>query len=121
MAYPLQYSFDVPIGIQHWKITLMLKTTEIIKDDQSVILRLDGNLSGASVEDLRQLLQRYREEKNKTVALDLSGVGFIDASALKFLAELKGQGMAMMNPSLFIKTMLGTVDTEDTNNHEKQD
>ncbi len=61
----------------------MLITTEISKSDRTVTWRLDGNVVGMWVSDLEKFCLNYRDEKNKTVVLDFSGVTFIDNKGVR--------------------------------------
>lgn len=61
----------------------MLIITEISKSDRTVTLRLDGKVVGMWVSDLEKLCLIYRDEKNKTVVLDFSGVTFIGNKGMR--------------------------------------
>jgi anti-anti-sigma factor len=84
----------------------MLRITETSKDENTVTLKLDGKMVGASVSDLEELCLHHRDEKGKTVVLDFSGVAFIDNYGLKVLKKIKDNRILIVNYSLFIETLL---------------
>lgn len=84
----------------------MLRITEIVEDDKTIQLRLDGKLVEAWVSDLEERCLHYRDEKNKTIVLDLSGVTFIDNQGIKMLEKIKDGRIKIVNCSLFIEALL---------------
>jgi anti-anti-sigma regulatory factor len=87
-------------------MTNMFRTTEISEDEKTVTIRLDGKLIDAWVSDLEKLCMRYKDEKNKTVVLDFSGVTFIDRNGLRMLENIKDEKIKIINCSLFIQALL---------------
>jgi len=84
----------------------MFRTTEISEDEKTVTLRLDGKLVHAWVSNLEMLCLHYKDEKNKTVVLDFSGVNFIDNEGLRMLENIKDEKIKIINCSLFIQKLL---------------
>ena len=84
----------------------MFRTTEISEDEKTVTLRLDGKLVHAWVPNLEMLCLHYKDEKNKTVVLDFSGVTFIDNEGVKMLENIKDEKIKIINCSLFIQKLL---------------
>jgi len=84
----------------------MLRITKTFEDDLTITLRLDGKIIATTVPDLEELCLRYRGSPNKSVSLDFSGVTFIDNDALKTLKKIKTKGVAMVNGSPFVETLL---------------
>jgi anti-anti-sigma regulatory factor len=84
----------------------MFRTTEISEDERTVTLRLDGKLVHAWVSNLEMLCLHYKDEKNKTVVLDFSGVSFIDNDGVRMLENIKDEKIKIINCSLFIQTLL---------------
>lgn len=91
----------------------MLKITETFKDEKTVILRLDGKIVGTRVSELERLCLYYRDRENKTVVLDFSGVTFIDNGGVEMLESIKDKRMAIINCSLFIRSLLSNVVSSD--------
>ncbi len=89
----------------------MLRITEITKDDKTVSFRLDGKVVGTCVSDLKKLCLHYRDEKNKTVVLDFSGVTFIDNKGVRMLEKIKDERIQIINCSLFIRSLLSNLIT----------
>ncbi|MER3446680.1 MAG: hypothetical protein C4291_07450 [Candidatus Dadabacteria bacterium] len=52
---------------------------------------MDGKLVDSWVPDLGKLCLHYRDEKNKTVVLDFSGVTFIDDRGVRMLENIKDE------------------------------
>ncbi len=84
----------------------MLRITKIFEDDQTVILRLDGSLDGASVTELREECNAYKRKHVKDLLLDFSGITFISEGGLKLLEKLKRGRIKLAKGSLFIETLL---------------
>jgi anti-anti-sigma regulatory factor len=87
-------------------MTNMFRTTEISEDEKTVTLRLDGKLIDAWVSDLEKLCLYYKDEKNKAVVLDFSGVTFIDGKGVRMLENIKDEKIKITNCSLFIQKLL---------------
>jgi anti-anti-sigma regulatory factor len=87
----------------------MLRITEISEDDKTVKLRLDGRIVEAWVSDLEEICIHYRDEKRKTVVLDLSGVTFIDSRGVTMLEKMKDGRLKIVNCSLFIEALLNSL------------
>jgi anti-anti-sigma regulatory factor len=84
----------------------MFRTSETFEDEKTVTLRLDGRLIDAWVSDLEKLCLHYKDEKNKTVVLDFSGVTFIDNKGVRMLENIKDEKISIVNCFLFIKALL---------------
>ncbi len=84
----------------------MLRITELSKDDKSVTLRLEGKVVDAWIPDLERMCLYHRDEKNKTIVLDFSGVTFIDNHGLRILKKIKDNRVVIVNYSLFIEALL---------------
>lgn len=87
----------------------MLRVTEISEDNKTVKLRLDGRLVEAWVSGLEEMCLHYRDEKSKTVVLDLSGVTFIDNQGVRMLENIKDGRLKIINCSLFIEALLNSL------------
>ncbi len=84
----------------------MLKITEASKDNKAVVLRLDGKVVGSWVSSLKQICQQYRDEENKNIVLDFSGVTFIDNKGVRMLWKIKNDRIKMVNCSPFVRLLL---------------
>jgi anti-anti-sigma regulatory factor len=84
----------------------MLRITETSKDKKAVILRLDGKVVGEWVSGLEKLCLHYRDEENKNIVLDFSGVTFIDNKGVDMLWKIKNGRIKMVNCSPFIRLLL---------------
>jgi len=84
----------------------MLKITVAFEDERTVTLKLDGRLTCEYLTDLKKLCVSYRNDRNKTVALDFSGVTFIDSRGVAMLDNIKDENLRITNCSLFIEALL---------------
>ena len=85
----------------------MLRITEVSKDDKEITLRLEGKLVGMWIQELERICLYHRDEKNKTVVLNFSGVTFIENKGLRMLENIKDKRIAIINCSPFIQSLLG--------------
>lgn len=84
----------------------MLRITKTLEDHKTVTLRLDGKVVRTTLFELAKLCLQYRDNDNKAVVLDFSGVTFIDESGLSMLKTIKDKRVNMVNASLFIEMLL---------------
>ncbi len=90
----------------------MLRVTKTFEDDSAVTLRLDGKLISTTLSDVEGLCLHYADKENKLVALDFSGVAFIDESGAKLVRRIKSDRVAILNCSLFVKTFIDELPEE---------
>ncbi len=84
--------------------------------DQSVkiIIKLEGKLSGAWVEELASYWKRSKDTfGHKKVALDLSGVTFVDVAGKKLLCAISSEGAELMGSGLMPKALIDEICAED--------
>ena len=68
-------------------------------------LLLEGKLLKEWLEELQEALaQTHRDAA--AIALDLSGLRFIDDEAARFLRECRRRGTSLLRPSPFVSTLL---------------
>jgi anti-anti-sigma factor len=77
--------------------------------DGFVVLRLEGNLSGQWVDELRRVTEPLGEPAARLV-LDLAEVTFIDADGLSLLRELSSRHVILRNGSLFVTQQLKAIE-----------
>lgn len=82
------------------RITLLYMNLEVVR------LRLDGRLVGTCVTNLKEEFLNYRDEKNKTVILDFSGVSYIDSSGIRMLESINDEKLQIVNCPMFIEKLL---------------
>ena len=78
--------------------------------DGSVVLRLEGTLSGQWVGELRRVTSEPLREPAARLVLDLAEVTFIDADGLALLRELLFRQVILRNGSLFVTQQLKTIE-----------
>jgi anti-anti-sigma factor len=78
--------------------------------DGSVVLRLEGRLSGQWVDELRRLSWEILQTPATRLVLDLAEVSFIDADGLELLDELSSsRRVSLSNASLFVTQQLKAI------------
>ena len=80
--------------------------------DGFVVLRLEGNLSGQWVDELRRVTSEPLREPAARLVLDLAEVTFIDADGLALLRELSLRHVILRNGSLFVTQQLKAIEEE---------
>ena len=82
----------------------MLRVTPI-QTGSMTTLKLEGNLSGPWVDELRQCWTKLVEE-NVPVELDLRGLNFLDSSGTTLLLRMEREGSRLFGSSAFIHDLL---------------
>ena len=82
----------------------MLKITTT-PSQRGTTLRLEGRIVGDWVGELSRAVAAARPAANP-IALDLSGVTFVDASGAVFLRSAAASGIGLANPSEFISDLI---------------
>jgi hypothetical protein len=83
----------------------MLRIARIERPGRGCILRLEGRVIGPWVEELRRSCEEALASSSP-VALDLSGVSFIDRPGVPLLLCLRDRGVALVNCSGFVSALL---------------
>jgi anti-anti-sigma factor len=78
--------------------------------DGIVELRLEGNLSGQWVDELRRVTSEPLRDPAGRLVLDLAEVTFIDADGLSLLRELSLRHVTLRNGSLFVTQQLKAIE-----------
>ena len=71
----------------------------------AVTLRIDGQVTGHGVEELRRSGEEVLS-RGAQLTLDLAGVSFIHCDGITLLQSFKGQGVILTNPSAFVAEQL---------------
>jgi STAS domain. len=87
----------------------MLRITETMEDEKTVALILDGKVADVWVLDLESICLHHKNEKDRTVVLNFSGVTFVDDNGLRMLERIKDERIKIVNCSLFIEALLGSL------------
>ena len=82
----------------------MLRVTPI-QTGTTTTLKLEGNLSGPWVDELRQYWAKLVEEK-VPVEVDLRGLSFLDPIGTTLLLRMERQGSRLFGTSAFIHDLL---------------
>jgi ABC-type transporter Mla MlaB component len=82
----------------------MLRVTPI-ETGSTTTLKLEGNLSGPWVDELRRCWAKLMEE-NVPVEIDLRGLNFVDPHGTTLLLYMENQGSRLFGSSAFIHDLL---------------
>ncbi len=80
----------------------MLRITVVDSSSQSVRLRVEGRLTGQSVEELRQSCHVHGLGAGVQLTLDLANVSFADVAGVELLRDLRSQSVTLLSPSAFL-------------------
>jgi anti-anti-sigma regulatory factor len=97
----------------------LLRITEIFDDGDEVVMKLEGKVVGVWVPDLESICLFHRDEMNKVVVLDFSGVTFIEEKGLRMLQDLKNERVRIVNCSPFIYSLLNKLISRDSGNRNE--
>jgi anti-anti-sigma factor len=86
----------------------VLRITRLDGGDLTVLLRLEGQVSGPWVDALRRACEEWNTSAGELV-LDLGGVSFIDHTGLALFRELARQRVRFTNGSVFVTEQLREV------------
>jgi len=84
----------------------MVRITVVESSSQAVRLRVEGRLTGDSVEVLRQSCDVHALSEGIRLILDLADVSFADADGVRLLKDLRSRNVALLNPLPFLAIQL---------------
>jgi ABC-type transporter Mla MlaB component len=87
---------------------IMLRISETTTTPGQITLRLDGEIKGRWVEELRVECVRASggAPDGRRLVLDLAEVSSIDAAGVALIRDLTSRGVSMMNPSPYVAELL---------------
>ena len=74
----------------------MLRVTVVESSDSSVRLRVEGRLTGRSIEEMRESCELHLGE-GVHLTLDLVDVSFADADGIELLKDLRSRDVTILN------------------------
>ena len=84
----------------------MMRISVVQSSSQAVTLRLEGEVKGGWVTELRQSCERVLSEGTE-LALDLAGVSFINQDGIALFHTLQDRDVILRNASPFVAELLG--------------
>ncbi len=90
----------------------MLRISRPAASESTTALKLEGQVRGQWVEELRLACAAAIELDRGVLVLDLQDVSFIDAAGLDLFRDLASRGVAFHNCSLFAAEQLKAVANE---------
>lgn len=83
----------------------MFRISVVKSSNGAVTLRVDGQVVGRGVEELRRSCEEILC-RGAQLTLDLTGISFIHSDGITLLQSFKGQGVILTNPSAFVAEQL---------------
>jgi anti-anti-sigma regulatory factor len=84
----------------------MLRVTVVELSRSAVTLRVEGRITGASVEELRTACNVHTSADDIQLSLELADVSFADAAGIVLLKELGSRGVSLMHANPFMAQQL---------------
>ncbi len=84
----------------------MLRITVVDCSNFAVRLRVEGRLTGPSVEELRQACDLHALCDGMRLIIDLADVSFADAHGIEILRKFERQSVTLLNPIPFLALQL---------------
>jgi ABC-type transporter Mla MlaB component len=84
----------------------MMRISVVQSSSQTVTLRLEGEVKGGWVAELRQSCEEILSQAI-VLTLDLADVSFIDRDGIALFHTLKGRDVVLRNASYFVAELLG--------------
>ena len=83
---------------------MTVKITEIEKTKHARLLRVEGKLTNGDAEMLERTLEEL--EGREKIAIDLSGVTFLDSDGASVLRQLERKGVELEGIDFFIEAII---------------
>ena len=80
----------------------MLRISVVDSSNSAVRLRVEGRLTGRSVEELRQSCGTHVPGLGMRLTLDLTDVSFADAAGIELLKDLRSRNVLLLNASPYL-------------------
>ena len=90
----------------------MIKITQDHMDGTVIQLRIDGNLTQQTLKELHAACETSFADR-KQLALELTGIQFVDADGVALLSSLSCRGVVLIGGSAFLKELLHTQEAEE--------
>jgi ABC-type transporter Mla MlaB component len=84
----------------------MLRVTVVETSMSAVTLRVEGRITGSSVEELRRACDVHTFADEVQLSLELADVSFADAAGIVLLKELRSRGVDLMRANPFVAGQL---------------
>lgn len=84
----------------------MLRITVVELSKGAVTLRVEGRITGASVEELRTACGVHTFADEVQLSLELADVSFADNAGIVLLKELGSRGVSLMHANPFVAEQL---------------
>ena len=84
----------------------MLRVTVVESSRNAVTLRVEGRVTGSSVDELRRTCDAHTVPDPVQLSLDLADVSFADGAGIVLLKELRSRGVGLIRTNPFMAEQL---------------
>ena len=91
----------------------MLRITVVESSRSTVTLRVEGRITGASVEELCRACDVHTFPDEVQLSLELADVSFADAAGIVLLKELRNRGVGLIRANPFMAEQLTDGESSD--------
>jgi anti-anti-sigma regulatory factor len=84
----------------------MVRVTVVESSRSAVNLRVEGRITGSSVEELRRACEVHTFADEVQLSLDLADVSFADVAGILLLKELRSRGVGLVRINPFMSEQL---------------
>jgi anti-anti-sigma regulatory factor len=84
----------------------MLRITVVESSPTAVTLRVEGRITGLSVEELQTACEVHSLANEVQLSLELADVSFADAAGIVLLKQLQSRGVTLVRASPFMAEQL---------------
>ncbi|HEY4763271.1 MAG TPA: STAS domain-containing protein [Candidatus Sulfotelmatobacter sp.] len=84
----------------------MVRVTVVESSRSAVNLRVEGRITGSSVEELRRACEVHTFADEVQLSLDLADVSFADVAGIVLLKELRSRGVGLVRINPFMSEQL---------------
>ena len=84
----------------------MMRITVVESSESAVTLRVEGQITGSWVEELRKACDAHTSPNEIQLSLELADVSFADAAGIVLLKELGSRGVGLMHANPFMAEQL---------------
>jgi anti-anti-sigma regulatory factor len=84
----------------------MLRITVVETSRSAVTLRVEGRITGSSVEELRTVCDVHTIAEEVQLSLELADVSFVDPAGILLLKELRSRGVSLKRANPFVAEQL---------------
>jgi hypothetical protein len=91
----------------------MMRITVVESSGSAVTLRVEGQITGSWVEELRKACDAHTSPNEIPLSLELADVSFADAAGIELLKKLRARGVDLIRTTAFMVEQLKDEESAD--------